>query len=179
MSTIKISAPWKSLLIFICFSYFGDYIICENKFKEDGKMRFVPIKREREFYPMLSLFDNFVHNFWDEDKSQESQRAMAIDIVEHDDKYDIQANLPGFKKEDIDISIKDNELVIEANHEEKKEEKKGSYCRCERYKGNYRRVLAVPDFIDEEKINAKFADGILSIAIPKKESKPVKEIKIG
>ena len=142
-------------------------------------MRFVPIKREREIYPMMSIFDNFVHQFLDDDRSQENRKAMAIDIVEHENKYEILANLPGFKKKDIKISIEDNELVIEANHEEKKEEKKGSYCRCERYKGSYRRVLSIPDFIDKEKIDAKFEDGILTLEIPKTEPKPVKEIKIG
>ncbi len=142
-------------------------------------MRFVPIKREREIYPMMSLFDNFVHHLWDEDKSQENQKAMAIDVVEYDDKYEIQADLPGFKKKDINISIKENELVIEANLEEKKEEKKGSYRRRERYKGSYRRVLSIPDLINKEKIDARFEDGILTLEIPKKEPKPVKKIRIG
>ena len=142
-------------------------------------MRFVPIKREREIYPMMSIFDNFVHHFLDEDRSQENQKAMAIDILEHENKYEILANLPGFKKKDIKISIEDNELVIEANHEEKKEEKRGSYCRSEIYKGSYRRVLSIPDFIDKEKIDARFEDGILILEIPKTEPNPVKEIKIG
>ena len=142
-------------------------------------MRHAIIRKDREFYPRMSFFDDFFNRFFDNEFIEDTQRIMAVDIIEHDDKYEIQANLPGFQKKDIKISINNNELVIEANKEETKEEKKGSYCRCERYKGSYRRVLTLSDQTDKEKINAKFEDGVLTLDILKIEPQPVKEIKIG
>ncbi len=128
---------------------------------------------------MMSLFDKFVDDFFKGDEMQENQRAMAIDILEEDDKFVIEANLPGFKKKDVKISVNNNELIIEAQRDEKKEEKKGSYCRCERYQGSYRRVLSLNDEVNSEKIVARFEDGVLKLDIPKKEPAPSKEIKIG
>jgi HSP20 family protein len=142
-------------------------------------MKVVPYSNKRNFYPMMSLFDKFVDDFFKDDQVQDNQRTMAIDILEEENKFVIEANLPGFKKKDVKININNNELIIEAKKEEKKEEKKGSYCRCERYQGSYRRVLSLNDEVDKNKIEAKFEDGVLILDIPKKEPVPSKEIKIG
>jgi len=128
---------------------------------------------------MMSVFDNFFNNYPEEDKDRENVRRMAIDLVENDKDYEVVANLPGIKKDNIKISINDNELVIDAKQEEKKEEKKDSYYRCERYSGNYRRSLTLTDHCDSDKIKAKFEDGVLNLTIPKKKPVPAKEIKIG
>ncbi len=143
-------------------------------------MRHLPIRRNRrDFFPMMSVFDNFFNNYPEEDKDRENVRRMAIDLVENDKDYEVVANLPGIKKDNIKISINDNELVIDAKQEEKKEEKKDSYYRCERYSGNYRRSLTLTDHCDSDKIKAKFEDGVLNLTIPKKKPVPAKEIKIG
>lgn len=142
-------------------------------------MKVIPYSSKKNFYPMMSLFDKFVDDFFQGEEVQDKQRTMAIDILEEDDKFVIEANLPGFKKKDVKININNNELVIEAQKDEKKEEKKGSYCRCERYQGSYRRVLSLNDEVDKNKIEAKFEDGVLVLNIPKKEPAPSKEIKIG
>ena len=142
-------------------------------------MKVVPFNSRRSYYPMMSVFDRFADDFFKHEDVKDKHRAMAIDILEEDDKFVIEANLPGFKKTDVKISVNNNELVIEARKEEKKEEEKGSYYRCERYKGSFRRVLNLSDLVDKEKITAKFEDGVLILEIPKKEAIPVKEIKIG
>ncbi|MDO9576258.1 MAG: Hsp20/alpha crystallin family protein [Candidatus Cloacimonadales bacterium] len=142
-------------------------------------MKVVPYNNRRNFYPMMSVFDKFVDDFFKPEDGQDNQRTMALDILEEDEKFLIEANLPGFKKEDVKISVNNNELVIEAKKDEKKEEKKGSYCRCERYQGSYRRVLSLSDQVDRDKIEAKFEDGVLILDIPKMEPVPAKEIKIG
>lgn len=142
-------------------------------------MKVVPFNNRRNFYPMMSVFDRFVDDFFKPEDVQDNQRTMALDILEEDDKFVIEANLPGFKKQDVKISVNNNELVIEAQREEKKEEKKGSYCRCERYQGSYRRVLNLSDQVDKDKIGAKFENGVLTLDIPKLTPVPAKEIKIG
>ncbi|MFO7659583.1 MAG: Hsp20/alpha crystallin family protein [Candidatus Cloacimonadaceae bacterium] len=143
-------------------------------------MKLVPYNRNTEFKPMMSmlnLFDDFFNRYYEEDSGNDF-KAMAMDIVEQEKEFELMANLPGFKKEDVKISVHDNQLLIEAKCENKKEEKKGTMYRCERYSGNYRRNLYLPENADVAKIQAKMEDGVLKLSIPKKEAAPQKEIVI-
>ena len=134
--------------------------------------------KKNELFPTLSLFDDLLKNFYMEDRDAENLKLMPIDLIEVDDHYEVKANLPGFDKKEIKISLKDDELIIEANHTEKKEEKKGSYYKIERYSGNYRRAIALSETCDADSIDANYKNGVLTISIPKKEPKPMKEITI-
>ena len=144
-------------------------------------MKLVPYRRTNEIRPMsnmLSLFDEFFNRAFDEESNDENFRAMAMDIVEHDKEYEILANLPGFKKDNVKISIHDNQLLVEATCDQKKEDRQGTMYRCERYSGSYRRNLLLPENADFGKISAKMEDGVLRLLIPKKEPSPQKEIVI-
>jgi len=138
-------------------------------------------RNERSFSPFNSYFDNIVRNFFENESDYEPvplEKKMPIDMVEYEDKFEVVANLPGIKKENVKISINDNELVILASQEEKSEEQKGTLYRSERYQGNYRRTIYLNDFSDKEGIKANFENGVLYLAIPKKAPKPVQEISI-
>lgn len=142
-------------------------------------MKVIPYKNGRSYYPtMSSLFDSFMNRFMEDESNQDIQRSMPMDIIEHDDKFILEASLPGFKKSDINIAVEDNELIIEAKREEKKEDKKGNYCRCEIFRGNYRRVLSLSDNVSKDKIDAKYDNGILSVTVPKQTPKPAQTIKV-
>lgn len=141
-------------------------------------MRYVPIKRRGDYIPMVSAFDKFFDNFFEGDEADENVRTMMIDLVENEKDYQIKADLPGIEKKNVNISIDNNNLVIEANRNEKKEEKKGSYYRCERYSGNYKRSIALTEQCDATSINAEFKNGVLTITIPKTEPEPAKKIEI-
>lgn len=144
-------------------------------------MKIVPYRRTQELRPMntmMSIFDEFFNRAFDEESADENFRSMAMDIVEHDKEFEILANLPGFKKENVKISVHDNQLLIEAKCEENKEETKGTVYRCERYSGGYRRNLLLPENSDLSKIAARMEDGVLHLVIPKKEPSPQKEIVI-
>ncbi len=141
-------------------------------------MRYVPIRRRGEYFPKVSAFDKFFDNFFEDDKADENVRTMAIDLVENEKDYQIKADLPGIDKKDVNISIDSNNLVIEANREEVKEEKKDSYYRCERYSGNYKRSIALTEQCDVKSIKAEFKNGVLTITIPKTEPEPAKKIEI-
>ncbi len=144
-------------------------------------MKLVPYRRMNDIRPMssmLSLFDDFFKNAFEEESSEDNFRAMAMDITEHDKEFIIQANLPGFKKENVKISVHDNQLMLEAVCDEKKEEQKGTVYRCERYSGSYRRNLMLPENADINKISAKMEDGVLTLSLPKKEPTPKKEITV-
>jgi HSP20 family protein len=143
-------------------------------------MKLVPYNKNYEFKPMTSmmnLFDDFFNRYYEEEPDN-NFKAMAMDIVEHDKEIELLANLPGFKKEDVRISVQENQLVIEAKCDNKKEEKKGTMYRCERYSGNYKRTLYLPENVDVSKIEAKMEDGVLKLTVPKKEASPQKEIVI-
>jgi HSP20 family protein len=127
--------------------------------------------------PVRSLLDDFLQNaFFDTDN--EDAKLMAMDVIERDNEFVMSANLPGIKKNDIRVYVEGNNLVIEAKHDKKSEEKNGTMYRCERYHGDYRRVFALPENWDFEKIEAKHENGVLNLTIPKKERKPEKEITI-
>ncbi len=144
-------------------------------------MKLVPYRKTGEYRPMsnmLSMFDDFFNRVYEDESADDNYRAMAMDIVEHEKEYEILANLPGYKKEDVKISLHENQLMIEANTSINKEEQKGTVYRCERYSGSYRRNLVLPDNADLAKISAKMEDGVLRLLIPKKEPTPKQEIVI-
>jgi len=141
-------------------------------------MKIIPYRKGRSYYPMMSFFDNFMDRFMDDEQDQVNQGTMPLDIIEEEDKFILEASLPGFRKEDIGIAIEDNELIIEAKRAERQEETKGNYCRCEIFRGNYRRVLSLSDIIDKDKVDAKYENGILSISVPKLDPKPATKISI-
>ena len=105
-----------------------------------------------------------------------SGKSFNVDVKDNGSSYELKAELPGFAKEDVHLSYKDNYLSISANKEESKDDKddQGNFIRRERYCGSMSRSFYI-DNIDEEKCNAEFKDGILTITMPKL-STPVEEI---
>lgn len=125
-------------------------------------------------------FDIFDDLFNDPFFNSTESKLMKTDIKEHDDKYEILVDLPGFNKEDIKMHIDDGYLIINAktNSEQSEKDKKGKYVRKERYYGECSRSFYVGNQINEEDIKANLKNGTLSIEIPKKdETKEVEEKK--
>ena len=129
-----------------------------------------------------NLFDddwmNFPFNdeFWGKKNplyGKHAQNMMKTDIRETDGSYELDVDLPGFKKEDVKIQLKDGYLNIQATREEKKDEKdeKGKYVRRERYTGTCNRSFYVGPNIKHEDIHAKYENGILHVTFPKEETK--------
>lgn len=110
-------------------------------------------------------FEEMSCSFWDNNNVS----AFRTDITEKDGKYILEADLPGFKKEDISVDIDKDCLTITAEHKsEEKEENADSYIRRERYYGSYTRSFNVKG-IDTEAITAAYNDGVLTLTMPKKE----------
>ena len=101
------------------------------------------------------------------------EHIMRTDVKEHDDKYEVDIELPGFRKEDEKAELKDGYLTITALKEVKNEQKNesGKYVRRERYTGNMSRSFYVGEKVTQEEIHAKFEDGVLKLQIPKKDPK--------
>ena len=101
---------------------------------------------------------------------------MRTDVIEKDNSYQLEAELPGFNKEDIKIDLKNDLLTISAAHSENKDEKddNGKYIRRERRASSYQRSFRVENLKPED-IIAQYRNGVLTVNIPKKEAVPQKE----
>ena len=108
-----------------------------------------------------------------------ASNVMKTDVKETDTGYEVDIDLPGFKKDEINAQLDNGYLTISASKGLDKEEKdnKGKYIRKERYAGAMSRSFYVGENITQEDIKAKYEDGILRLSVPKKEAKPVENKK--
>lgn len=115
---------------------------------------------------LFNAFDNFERSFFG--NSSVDLPAFRTDIRDAGDKYLLDAELPGFNKEDIILDIKDGILTITAEHNESNDQKddKGNYIRRERRYGSFRRSFDISG-IDENTISASYQNGILELSLPK------------
>lgn len=113
-----------------------------------------------------SLFDDFERSFFPVDRSQ--MPAFRTDIKDEGDHFLLEADLPGFKKEDIDLHLQDGVLTITANHSEtvKNKEEGGKYVCRERRVGSFTRSFNVSG-IQEDAISASYENGVLKLTLPK------------
>ena len=100
-----------------------------------------------------------------------ASREMKTDVHEHDDHYEMRIDLPGFKKEQITLTLENGYLTIAAE-KGVETENNGKLIRQERYSGEMARSFYVGEDITEDEIKAKYEHGVLSLEIPKKEAKP-------
>ena len=105
--------------------------------------------------------------------------APTVDIEENDDNFKVTADLPGVSKDDIDVRLDNGVLSISGEKHVDKETGKGTkQHRTERFRGSFSRSFSLPSSIDADKVNADYKDGVLTLAIPKVESKKPKSIDI-
>ena len=100
---------------------------------------------------------------------------MKTDIREHDEGYEVDIDLPGFKKDEISIELENGYLTVSAAKglDKDEEDKKGKYIRKERYAGAMQRSFYVGENLTDEDIKAKYENGILKLSVPKKPAKAV------
>jgi len=129
----------------------------------------------------FSNYESLLPTFFPTNFSSDLKTLPRMDVSETDKEYLIEADLPGVKKDDLDISVtKDRNLIIKGKRESKKEQKDRNYYCLERSFGSFERSMALPSDANEDALNASFADGIITIKIPKKElsNKEVKKIEV-
>ena len=132
-----------------------------------------------------NLFDDFMDFPFDDDfwgrknplYGKNAKRMMKTDIRETEGSYELDVDLPGFKKDEIKASLENGYLTISAAKglDKDDKDKEGKYIRQERYAGAMSRSFYVGDEVTQEDIKAKYEDGILKLSIPKKEKKPAVE----
>lgn len=123
------------------------------------------------------VFDEFERSFFSAPRSQVP--AFRTDIKDEGDHFLLQADLPGFHKEDINLDLQDGVLTISAHHEETVENKEdeGKYICRERHVGSYTRTFDV-NGIQEEAISAAYENGVLKLTLPKLVEQPPQSRKI-
>lgn len=132
---------------------------------------------------MENIFEEFFNDFnrLSSPLLSETMRASLLprlNISEADNKYLIEAELPGVKQNDLELKLDNNILIIKGKTEENNENKERNYFMRERYYGSFQRSLTLPNNTNEDDINATFKDGILNIEITKKLENSTKKIKV-
>ena len=124
----------------------------------------IPFTRHVNVYDPFRAFDELERSFFNDRQTL----GFRTDVTDTGDAYKLEAELPGFKKEDINLDVENDCLTISAERhsEHEEEDKKSSYVCCERSYGQYQRSFDVSG-IDKDNIKAKYADGVLSLTLPK------------
>lgn len=106
-------------------------------------------------------------------------KLMSTDVHESEDHYNVDIDLPGFKKDEIDLSLENGYLTVKAskNISEEDKDEKGTIIRQERYSGSMQRSFYIGEQITEEDIKAKYENGVLSLNFPKNDKKALPEKK--
>mmetsp|Transcript_466 Transcript_466/g.570 ORF Transcript_466/g.570 Transcript_466/m.570 type:complete len:205 (-) Transcript_466:61-675(-) len=119
------------------------------------------------FFDPNRMFSNFFNDTGLEQTEMTAWRPR-VNVKELDNRTEIEAELPGIKKEDIKLEFKDNSLTIQGEtKEEKKEEEEGKFTRIERRSGSFMRRFALPKGVKEHDISASYTDGVLKVTIAK------------
>ena len=120
------------------------------------------------------MFDDFLGRRWLrpfgwERPFPEMPSAPSVDVIDRDDEVMVRAELPGYKKEDIEVSVSNTSLTIKGETKTEEKEEKGDYYRCEISRGAFLRTVSLPAEVDDAKAKASMKDGMLELTLPKRE----------
>jgi len=126
---------------------------------------------------MDSMFGRFFGE-WPSVEPASGAWAPFLDLSETDENLIVRAEVPGISPRDIQISLVGNTLNIRGEKKQEKEQKEENYYRMERSHGSFSRAVSIPCEVEEDKVDARYKDGVLTITMPKTEKARAKEIKI-
>ncbi len=145
------------------------------------------MRREQKNDPIMNMMERFFTDDWfrpffaplaTTELASTSMWAPPVNIKETNDAFEIEMELPGVKKGDIDITVENNVLTISGEKKEEKEVKDGNYLRAERFYGSFSRSFTLPQQVKADEISATYKDGVLNVILPKVEESRPKKIKI-
>lgn len=142
--------------------------------------RWNPLRQFARFNSFPEI-DDLVRNFGLHDplvRQYENMIEMRMDVTENDSDYRVTIDIPGVKKENIDVSIDGNQVTVtaEASREKKREDEKELYS--ERYEGRAYRSFTLPSEVDSARAEASYDGGVLSLTLPKKASAAARKISV-
>ncbi|HAL47160.1 MAG: heat-shock protein Hsp20 [Chloroflexi bacterium] len=104
--------------------------------------------------------------------------SLPVDVTQDDDTVIVRASLPGFKAEDINVSVDDGVLLISGETEASSEQDSDGYLLRERRSGKFRRALKLPETVDADKAESTYADGVITITLPKTEVRKARRLTV-
>lgn len=122
-----------------------------------------------------SAFDNFFNDFFTTPPSNEKSFVPQVDIAETDKAFEIAFVVPGVNKGDFNIDLQDGKLTVSGERKLKEEKSEKNFRSVESYHGSFSRSFYLPDSVVEDKVSAKYENGILNITVPKDEKKVLKK----
>lgn len=142
--------------------------------------RFDPFRELARLEPFGDIDDLFKGFMWRPVlRGLEAEPQIKIDVSENDKAYTVKAEIPGVKKEDIHVSVEGNRVSISAEVKKETEEKEGKkLIRSERYYGKVYRGFSLDQDVDQGMAQAKYADGVLEVTLPKKAGSAAKKIAV-
>lgn len=126
-------------------------------------------------------FESLFENFFDNARypaGRDDAWTPRVDVRETEDSFEVNVELPGMKKEDIDIGLQEDRLTIKGQKDTQEETNNKKYYIRERVCGKFERSFTLPENVDKDKIEAKFTDGVLKLELPKTEVPQQEEVKI-
>ena len=126
---------------------------------------------------MNRVFDSFFRGV-DEPSLLNSSWVPAVDVAEENEAYVVKVELPGVNKDDVKITLESNILTIEGEKKAENEVKGKNYYRAERSYGSFQRSFTLPASVKNDKIDAVYKDGILTVSLPKVEEAKPKQIEV-
>jgi HSP20 family protein len=130
--------------------------------------KYNPSKELQEFRKGFKHFDSFLDNFLEDRGSLiKTDFNPSVNTREGEHAYHVEVDLPGVKKDDIDVDVKDNIVTISGERKSKKEVKEEDYYKVESSYGKFERSFTLPENVDVENIHAESQDGVLEVVIPK------------
>jgi HSP20 family protein len=141
--------------------------------------RFDPIRDIARLDPFRNM-DEFFRDFsmmpaW---RSMENVPSIRMDVSETDQEYMVKADIPGVKKEDINVSVEGNQVTVSAEIKEEKEASGSGMIRSERHYGQQYRSFTLPQEVDDAKAQAKYENGVLMLTLPKKQGSNRKQLSV-
>ncbi|UJH66819.1 Hsp20/alpha crystallin family protein [Allomuricauda sp. SCSIO 65647] len=138
------------------------------------------IRRNNLLFP--SLMNEFFKPDWFGGMENFEKNVPAVNIKENEKDFELEFAIPGMKRDDFNVEVDDNILTVSSEVKNEKETKDKNYTRREFSYSSFKRSFTLPETVDEDNINASYVDGILRLALPKKEEalpKPKRMIEIG
>jgi HSP20 family protein len=157
--------------------------------REQGMVPYSFVDVQRDFDTMMERFQREFDDFWSFPSGWQrpmrfpmmpfkEEAVPSMDLEDRGKDFRVTVDLPGFKKEDVEIEVTDDSLVVNAGRTQSEEEKKKKYVRRERMAQTYYRKVALPEEVRSDNAKASLTDGLLEIILPKKAPKETKKVKI-
>ncbi len=144
-------------------------------------MKYIVTRNQQPTTNVVRNFDSLFDSFWN-GWGMPSTKTPSVDILENENAYVVEAELPGYSEKEVDVHVDKHVLKISSMRESEKEEKdekvSPNYLIRERYTSSFERSFTLPEGVDEENIEGEFKNGILTLSIPKLPAQQPKKIDV-